>query len=144
LIVLSAIELAKRINYKEEFLETAITPENIYNIFEPKLRNELQETHYCVFLNIKKKIISYKEVYKGGLNSLCIHPRDIFREAIKYNSHSIILIHNHPSGDSSPSIEDIVTTNEISALGKELGINVYDHIIIGKGEYYSMKLNKKI
>jgi DNA repair protein RadC len=116
----------------------------VFNIFEPILRDYEQEVNYCIFLNTKRKVICYKQIYKGGLSVHLVHARDIFREAIKVNAAGIIIVHNHPSGDPTPSEKDVSTTVELSMIGKQIGINIVDHIIIGKGNYFSLKANKII
>ena len=81
------------------------------------------------------------EVSKGTLNSSLIHPREVFKEAIKASANSIILVHNHPSGNPEPSKEDLEVTGRLSKLGEELGIKVLDHVIVGNG-YWSYAKNK--
>lgn len=142
LTLLATIEIAKRMNYTSENLNYVGSSEKIYELFEPMLRNEEQENCLVVFLNVKSKVICHKRMFIGGLSSHLVHPRDIFREAVKNNAAAIVLIHNHPSGDPSPSLQDIETTKSICELGEELGIRVIDHIIIGKGSYYSLREKK--
>lgn len=142
LSLLATIEIAKRINFSVENLKVMNSPDNIFYLFEPMLRNAEQEINYCVFLNSKGKMITFKKMFVGGLDRHLIHPRDIFREAIRLNSAGIVLVHNHPSGDPTPSKADIETTISISNLGIELGIVVLDHIIIGKGRFISLKSEK--
>lgn len=144
LTLLACIELARRINYKEQYLEKIDSPDSVFYLFEPIVRNHEQEVNYCIFVNAKRKVISYKEIYKGGLSLHLVHPRDIFREAIKVNAAGIIIVHNHPSGDPTPSDADISTTIELSLLGRQIGIHIIDHIIIGKGNFYSLKSNNII
>jgi DNA repair protein RadC len=144
LIILACIELAKRINYKQEYLDNIDSPDSVFYLFEPILRDYEQEVNYCIFLNTKRKVICYKQIYKGGLSVHLVHARDIFREAIKVNAAGIIIVHNHPSGDPTPSEKDVSTTVELSMIGKQIGINIVDHIIIGKGNYFSLKANKII
>ena len=144
LIILACIELAKRINYKQVYLDNIDSPDNVFYLFEPILRDYEQEVNYCIFLNAKRKVICYKQIYKGGLSVHLVHARDIFREAIKVNAAGIIIVHNHPSGDPTPSEKDVSTTLELLSIGRQIGINIVDHIIIGKGNYFSLKANKII
>ncbi|WP_291560156.1 MULTISPECIES: RadC family protein [unclassified Clostridium] len=92
-----------------------------------------------IMLNSKNVVISVKHISVGSLNSSIVHPREVFLEAIKNSSASIIICHNHPSGDPTPSKEDISITNRLKECGKILGIEVLDHIIIGNGIYVSLK-----
>ena len=91
----------------------------------------------CYFLDTKKYIISSKVIFIGTVNASTVHPRDIFREAIDVNAVSIIIMHNHPTGEAEPSYNDDVFTNKLVSLGKMLGIEVIDHLIIGNNRYYS-------
>lgn len=119
-----------------------------YRISKPKDAAELimesmrylkREHLKVIMLNTKNVVISIIDVSIGSLNSSIVHPREVFCEAIKKSSASIIICHNHPSGDATPSSEDINVTNRIKESGKLLGIELLDHIIIGDGTYISLK-----
>jgi len=97
------------------------------------------EEHIVIMLNTKNIIISVKDISIGNLNSSIVHPREVFIEAIKLSSASVILCHNHPSGDPTPSKEDILITKRLKECGTLLGIEVLDHIIIGNEAYISLK-----
>lgn len=101
----------------------------------------LQQEHFdVIFLNTKNEIIGRKNIFKGSLNASIVHPRETFKEAVKVSAASIIVTHNHPSGDPSPSQEDIQVTKRLAAAGKMIGIEVLDHIIIGSnGRFTSIK-----
>lgn len=103
------------------------------------LRYLPQEHFVCLYLNIKNKIIHKKSLFIGSLNSSIVHPRDIFREGIRFNAASIICAHNHPSGDPTPSPEDLLVTQRLVEAGNLVGIEVVDHIIIGDGSFFSMR-----
>ena len=90
-------------------------------------------------LDTKNNIIRTKDVFTGTLNSSLIHPREIFREAVKFGSANIIISHNHPSGNPEPSKEDINVSIRIKECGEIMGINLLDHIIIGRNNYTSLK-----
>ena len=92
-----------------------------------------------IMLNRKNKVIGSENVSLGSLDSSVVHPREVFKNAIKKSSASIIICHNHPSGDPTPSVEDINVTKRIKECGKILGIELLDHIIIGNGKYISLK-----
>ena len=144
--ILSLIELSKRINVKLETFNNikANNSKVIYEYFKDKLMDEKQEYFYCLYLNNKKRIIKNKLLYIGTINQTLIHPRDIFKEAYLLSASAIICIHNHPSGNTAPSKEDIMMTKNLKEVGLIMGINVVDHIIIGKNSYYSFFENGDI
>lgn len=96
-----------------------------------------QEEFWCLNLNSKNRIISEWMVSRGTLTASLVHPRDVFREAVRVNAHSIIVAHNHPSGDLTPSPEDHDITKRLIEAGILLGIRVLDHAVITEDEYYS-------
>lgn len=138
--ILAAIELGKRINYKDALNKVKINePTTIANLYMDEMRY-LQKEHFKVLLlDTKNQIIVTEEISVGTLNASIVHPRDVFKVAIKRNANSIILIHNHPSGDPTPSNEDINITNRLIDSGNLIGIKVLDHIIIGDNRYISFK-----
>ncbi|MEN1970101.1 DNA repair protein RadC [Lentibacillus sp. N15] len=97
------------------------------------LKYEKQEHFVALFLNTKNEVVKRKTISIGSLNATIVHPREIFREAVKISAASVIVGHNHPSSDPSPSQEDIQVTKRLTESGKMLGIEVLDHIIIGQG-----------
>ncbi len=108
------------------------------------MSNLNKEYFVCLHLNTKNKVLRKDIVSIGNLNSSIVHPREVFNNAIKYSCSALILCHNHPSGDPTPSNEDIETTKRLIDAGKILGINILDHVIIGKGNYSSLKENGMI
>jgi DNA repair protein RadC len=102
-----------------------------------KINNEPEEIMILICFDNKCKVISYCEVSRGTLTQSLVHPREIFKRAVALNSQSIMLAHNHPSGDCNPSLEDDTFTENIAIAGNILGIRVVDHIIVGKEDYYS-------
>jgi DNA repair protein RadC len=104
-----------------------------------EMRYYKKEYFKIVLLNTKNEIISSENVSIGTLNSSLVHPREVFIMAIKKSAASIVLLHNHPSGNSQPSKEDISITKRLSEAGKIIGIDVIDHIILGNGTYTSLK-----
>jgi DNA repair protein RadC len=136
--LLASIELGKRIFQKEEKLDIKLNnSEKIYEYFKDMFLDEKQENFYAIYLDSKSKLISYKLLFKGTLNSSCVHPREIFKHAHLESAYSIIVLHNHPSGDSTPSKQDEETTMNLMKIGKLMSIPVVDHIIIGKDNYFS-------
>lgn len=136
--IIAAIELGKRLekaSYHTEVIESA---KDIY--YKMKfLENENQENFYCMFLNTRLAIIKYELIYKGTVDQMVIHPRDIFIKAIKANASYIILVHNHPTGNANPSKADKTTTKALTEVSEIINIEILDHIIIGKNQFYSFK-----
>lgn len=136
--ILAAIELGKRVNNKEITLKMCLNnTKKVHDAFKRYFQKIKQEKLMAIYLDTKKRLISYKVIFVGTLDYSIVHPRDIFNEAIKVSASSLIIIHNHPSGDIKPSKEDIETTNRIMESGKMLGIPLLDHIITNGEEYYS-------
>lgn len=137
--IVAAFELGRRMDSKNFDEEKPITtPEDVAKRFGPQLRDLKQEVFKVICLSSSNKIISSREITKGLLNSSLTHPREVFREAILENAASVILLHNHPSGNLEPSREDISITKQIVEAGKIIGISVHDHIIIAGNEHTSM------
>ena len=98
-----------------------------------------EEYMYLVALNTKNRINGLAEIGHGVLNNMLVHPREVYKYAISMNAASIILIHNHPSGNPTPSIEDIEITRRLKEAGDLLGIQLLDHVIVADGGFVSMK-----
>ena len=143
--IVSVFELSRRLEtYTEEAKRKIKSPEDIYQYIYPKIREEKQEKFMILCLDTKNQIISNEIVFVGGLDFSIAQPREIFKIALLKSAASLILVHNHPSGDPTPSREDIETTNRMIESGKLLGIFVWDHIIIGDGRFVSMKQEELI
>ena len=144
--ILAALELGKRIYLKNETINKIIIKNglSVYNLFRYLIYTEKQENLIVLLLDSKNNLIKSKTVFKGSLNISIAHPREIFKEAIINNANSIILVHNHPSGDPYPSINDKNITNQMIHSGTIIGIPVIDHIIIGNNKYYTFKENKVV
>jgi DNA repair protein RadC len=108
------------------------------------LRDKTREHFMVIYLNARNEMIFKKPMFIGTLNASLVHPRDIFQEALKQNAASVILVHNHPSGDSEPSEDDLIVTKRITEAGKTMGIDVLDHVIITKTKAVSFKEKKLI
>lgn len=138
--IISALELSKRINIRECVDNFSVgSPKSVADIFMNILRDEMKEHFYVLLLDTKNKIISWDEISKGDLNSSIVHPREVFKYALKYSANSIICLHNHPSGDPTPSMQDIEITKRLQEVGNLVGIKLLDHIIIGYNKYISLK-----
>ena len=137
--LLAAFELSRRILSQSKWLsEKKITsPSEVAEIFIPLLKDELKEQFIVVCLNSANKIIKREVISVGNLNSSVVHPREIFKTAIENSSASIILLHNHPSGNPEPSREDIAITRKLVEAGKLLNIPVFDHLIIAGNKFTS-------
>ncbi len=138
LIALS--ELCKRYrSYKSKEKIKITEPKDIVENFMEEMRVYSKEILKLLVLNTKKEIVTARDISIGTNNSALIHPREVFNLAIKNCGDSIILIHNHPSGDPKPSKNDINVTLRLKECGKLLGIELIDHIIIGDRKFTSMK-----
>lgn len=136
----AAIELGKRLRGLRNSNKIKITsPKDVFNLIGEDMRYLKKEFLRVIFLNTKNIVIDIKDISIGSLNSSIVHPREVFSEAIRRSSSSIIICHNHPSGDPEPSMEDINITKRLFEVGKLVGIELLDHIIIGDGCYISLK-----
>jgi DNA repair protein RadC len=136
----AAIELGRRLA-KSAMDETPTirSPQDVTRLVMEDLRYLQQEHFVCLFLNTKNHVIGRETLSVGSLNSTVVHPRELFRAAIKRSSASVLCVHNHPSGDPTPSPEDIQLTNRLVEAGGIIGIDVLDHIVIGDNRYVSLK-----
>lgn len=134
-------ELSKRI-WKREAVQTIQSfdqPESIVNYFIEDMRHMEQEQLYAMYLNSKNALIKDMLIYQGTVNASLASPREIFMLALRYHAVYVILVHNHPSGDPTPSIEDMQMTKRMQEAGNLLGIQLMDHIVIGDNSYCSFK-----
>jgi len=133
-------ELARRVNsYVEDVRPIIEKPEDVFKIVGSEMQDLEQEVLKVLLLDSRNRLIKAEDVFKGSLNESVFSAREIFKLAFDYNAASIILVHNHPSGDPQPSEYDILATKEAIKLGKLLGIEVIDHIIIGNRNMKSMR-----
>jgi DNA repair protein RadC len=136
----AAIELGKRLVAFELGVDKPVKcPQDVADLLMEDMRYLKKEHMKLVLLNIKCNLISVEEISIGSLNASIVHPREVFNPALKKSSASIIMVHNHPSGDPTPSNEDAAITARIDEAGKLIGIELVDHIVIGDGKYVSMK-----
>lgn len=115
------------------------SPMEVYNLLGEELRYLQREEFRLLLLDAKNGVRKIETISIGTLNSSLVHPREVFKPAIKEASSAIILVHNHPSGDPTPSKEDIEITKRIISAGEIIGIGVFDHVIIGDARYISLK-----
>jgi DNA repair protein RadC len=136
----ASLEIAKRItNYKKTNVIQIKSPSDVSKLLMEEMRFLKKEYVKALLLDTKNQLIKIVDVSIGGLNSSVIHPREVFCEAIKCSCASLLLVHNHPSGDPTPSNEDITATKRIFETSKIVGIELLDHIVIGDKNYISMK-----
>ena len=136
----ATLELSKRVATSDGVFHHSVKSANdVVNLMMEELRYLKKEIFKALLLDTKNQIIKITDISMGSLNSSIVHPREVFSEAIKYGTNSIIFVHNHPSGDPTASAEDIQTTQRLENAGNILGIKVLDHIIIGDGRFFSFK-----
>lgn len=142
-IIIAGIEIGSRLKeqqLRENHLGKKITrPEVLADVFIERLGHEQKEYFYTVLLNTKHEIIGDHRISEGSLNSTIVHPREVYKLAVKKSAHAIIFVHNHPSGDTKPSREDVIMTERLVEAGKILGIEALDHLIIGGDDFLSLK-----
>jgi len=141
--LIAAFELSKRVNSGRICEKVVKNPSDIANYYMEKLKDLKKEYFIAVFLDSKNKIIKDEVISIGTLNSSLVHPREVFKEAIKQSANSIILVHNHPSGNVEPSEEDYRVNKVLVETGNLVGIKVLDHLIIGEGKWESCLQIKK-
>lgn len=115
------------------------TPLHAYHILKDKFEHAMKEHFMAILLDVKGYVICSETIAIGTLTSTLVHPREVFYPAIRHRAVAMVLAHNHPSGDSTPSTEDIEITKTLVAVGRLVGIFVNDHIIIGKNQYTSLR-----
>ncbi|WP_026585372.1 RadC family protein [Bacillus sp. J33] len=138
--LLAAAEIGRRISnltYEDRYIIRS--PEDGANYVMNDMRFLSQEHFVCLYLNTKNQVLHKQTIFIGSLNASIVHPREVFKEAFRRSAASIICIHNHPSGDPTPSREDIEVTKRLAESGRIIGIDVLDHLIIGENKFVSLK-----
>ncbi|MFT8823896.1 MAG: JAB domain-containing protein [Liquorilactobacillus mali] len=136
-------EFAERLNKRPKLtLGKIYTSQEIGEEMSLELGLYLQEVLFVILLDTKNQIIAKKIVFQGTLDTATVHPREIFRFALQYAAARIIVVHNHPSGDTVPSKNDLQLTKRIEECGNMIGIGLLDHIIVGSSQYLSMREEK--
>ena len=142
--LMASIELGKRIFIKQDCQKTNYNnPDDIYLENRYLFKDKKQEYFYCLYLDSKNNLIERKLLFMGTINRSIVHPREIFKEAYLTSASKIICMHNHPSGDITPSFEDVRLTKSLIEIGKLQGIMITDHLIMGDDNYYSFYQEKK-
>lgn len=138
--ILAAVELGRRVaNLAYDDRYVIRSPEDGAKYMMNDMRFLTQENFVCLYLNTKNQVMHKQTVFIGSLNASIVHPREVYKEALRRSAASIICLHNHPSGDPAPSREDIEVTKRLSECGKMLGIELLDHLIIGENKFVSLK-----
>ncbi|RYG74826.1 JAB domain-containing protein [Lentibacillus lipolyticus] len=139
-LLLAAMELGRRMSqFKQSERYVVRSPEDGADYVMEEMRSLNQEHFVVLFLNTKNQIIHRQTIFIGSLNASIVHPREVFREAVKRSAASIICAHNHPSGDPAPSQEDVHVTRRLAESGKMIGIELLDHLVIGDRKFVSLK-----
>ena len=140
LAVFAVKELAKRLMRREaRSIEVIHGPEDAAHFAMPYFKQEQKEHFAILMLNTKNHVLGLQDISVGSLTASVVHPREVFETAIRHHSAAIILLHNHPSGDPTPSDEDISVTKKLVKAGDVMDVQVLDHIILGDGQFTSMK-----
>jgi DNA repair protein RadC len=136
----AAFELGKRLMAESNDGTPVFSSSSaVHSYFAPRFKNLKKEHFLCLLLDVKNRFIRDVKISEGTLTNSLIHPREAFREAIRESAATVIFVHNHPSGDPTPSRDDIVVTERLKQVGEVIGIAALDHIIIGDGSYVSLK-----
>jgi DNA repair protein RadC len=130
-------EFNRRYNASKNSVKFIKSASDVFDYLHERLKDEKQENFIVLLLSTKNHILGDYLISKGILDASIIHPREIFRPAIKDSASKIILVHNHPSGDSKPSEEDMEITDKLIAAGKLVDIQILDHVIIGRDNFWS-------
>jgi DNA repair protein RadC len=136
----AAIEFGRRLVAASPEERTKIrSPRDVYNLLGPSVREEKREHFIAVLLDTKGGVLRTRTISIGDLSSSLVHPREVFLEAVRHSAASLIVAHNHPSGDPSPSPEDAAVTRRLQEAGELLGIELLDHVVLGDNRWVSLK-----
>jgi DNA repair protein RadC len=138
--IVAALELGRRAAAEDGSAggPRCAVPADVFARMGPRLRDALQEEFHALLLNSRHRVLREVLVTRGILDSALIHPREVFRPAVSEGAAGVILVHNHPSGDPTPSAEDRAVTRQLAEAGRVVGIPVLDHVILGRGGYTSL------
>jgi DNA repair protein RadC len=139
--IMAAVELARRVEGYSETSAKAVlkTPEDVAALVRGRLKGKKKEYFLALLLDTRNRLIRVAEISIGSLDSNIVHPREVFREAVSASAASVIFAHNHPSGDTEASEDDINLTKRLAGAGELMGIDVLDHVIIGGEGHLSLK-----
>jgi DNA repair protein RadC len=134
-----SVKLVREASVPYAFTGQVNAPEHAVDLFRVFLEDEDREHFVALFLSTKNRPTAISTLGIGTLSQTMVHPREVFKAAILSNSAAVIMCHNHPSGDPTPSADDVALTKRLARAGEIIGINVVDHVIVGDGSYVSMK-----
>ncbi len=135
----AAFEIARRIiSISTELKKSVLTTKDLYEIVKPHLLHKTNERFMVITLDSRKRVINTSEISRGTVNQTLVHPREVFKEAVINNASYIAVAHNHPSGESSPSIDDITITKRLIEGARIMGIPIIDHVIISDSGFESV------
>ncbi len=139
--VLACLEMSRRAAvWRAAPRQTVTTPEDVVALCWPQMRGADREHFWALALNTKNHLLRVVEISVGSLNASIVHPRELFKEAVRLSAASVVVVHNHPSGDPTPSGADIQLTRRLVKAGDVLGIELLDHVVIGDGgEHASLR-----
>lgn len=140
--LLASVELSKRVIKSKVYHASILKPEDVIEWFEFEYGALQQECFIALYLDTKSKLIAHRVLFKGTLNESTVHPREVFKEAFLQNANSVLIAHNHPSGDCTPSQADFEVTYKMVHVAITMGVHLVDHIIVGQNQYYSFKEHK--
>ena len=140
--LLASVELSKRVIKSKVYHASILKPEDVIEWFEFEYGVLQQECFIALYLDTKSKLIAHRVLFKGTLNGSTVHPREVFKEAFLQNANSVLIAHNHPSGDCTPSQADFEVTYKMVHVAITMGVHLVDHIIVGQNQYYSFKEHK--
>lgn len=132
-------ELTRRVHSAQFARQTIRSASDLVDLLMPRLRFMMKEFFLIVLLNAQNQILGIQEISRGSVNETIVHPREVFREAIRRSSSALVLVHNHPGGNPEPSREDLEVTRRLVEGSQLLGIQILDHLILGDGQYVSLK-----
>jgi DNA repair protein RadC len=134
----AALEVGKRMN-AEPLRRGAVlrSSRDVYRHYRPRMAGAPREAFWVVLLDVKNRILGDAKVSEGTLSSAVVHPREVFRPAVEESAAAVILVHNHPSGDPTPSAEDVAITRRLREAGEVMGVKVLDHVVVGGDAYTS-------
>lgn len=138
--LLAAIEIARRMSFEECADKNSITDsKSLVKWLNLEIGMQDQELFLVVFLDVRNQILKSEILFKGALDRSIVDSREIFKKALLYSSTRIIVVHNHPSGNTEPSTEDIMVTEQLKEIGHLMNVELLDHIIVGKNHHFSFK-----
>jgi DNA repair protein RadC len=114
-------------------------PSSAVELLRPLVRDQDREAFYGVYLDTRNQVLAVEMISLGSLNASIVHPREVFKPALRLSAASLLVVHNHPSGDPDPSEDDLAITRRLQEAGEVLGIPLLDHVILGKAAYFSLK-----